>query len=187
MAQNSNEMFVATVDGDVTKARSAARVVSEVRWDPKFIEKIHGVPGNTIPMPVAQAEYQHIEEHVEPHVDADDADRRLVGTETSERAANSARITDRDLRRYGFHPGCPKCDLLSQGLKCTWEAKHSDECRLRLYQAFKDHGDPKYKLVKEFLDSLEVSDARRHQEVIVDLKNSAPATPPRLQAQVHTA
>ena len=52
MAQSSNEIFVATVDGDVTKARSAARVVESVRWDAKFIEKIRGVPGKTVSMPI---------------------------------------------------------------------------------------------------------------------------------------
>ena len=57
MAQSSNEIFVATVDGDVTKARSAAQVVETVRWDAKFIEKIRGVPGKTVSMPIAQAEY----------------------------------------------------------------------------------------------------------------------------------
>ena len=148
MAQNSNEIFVATVDGDVTKARSAARVVEAVRWDAKFIVKIHRLPGKTVPMPIVQAEYQHIEEHPEPHVDADEADRRVVDVETTERAANSARITDQDLRKYGFHPDCPKCEEAQTGKTGRKFKKHSDECRWRIYEAWRDNNDPKFKLVE---------------------------------------
>ena len=96
---SSNEVYVATVDGDVTKTRSVARVVVESRWDAKAIEKVHGVPGKIISMPVAHGEHQHLEEHLEPHVDGDAADRDLVDIELDEqrqRAASEARITDRD-------------------------------------------------------------------------------------------
>ena len=155
MAPSSNEVYVATIDGDVTKTRSVARVVEGSRWDSKAIEKVHGVPGKLIAMPVAHSEQVHLEEHIEPHLDADAADRELVdveGEERKERAESEARITEKDLRKYGYHPGCPKCDE-SQGGKAGRKFKsHSPACRMRMYEAWRDDKSWKYKYVSHLFE-----------------------------------
>ena len=184
VSSTSNEIYVAETSGKVIKTRSIGRVVANGRWDAKAILNITGTPGNHTAVHVHESEHEHLEEHQAPHEDADAEIRGAVDVEAEalrRRTMPLARITDRDLKKYGFHPGCPKCDILSQGKKCTWEAKHSDECRLRLYKAYKDHGDYKYKLVKEYLDSLEAQPGDRQEHPIqgeeVDLRGSAPATP----------
>ena len=148
IAPNSNEVYVATVDGDVTKTRSVARVVEASKWDPKAIEKIHGVPGKTTSIPIAHADHPHLEEHLEPHIDGDAADRDAVDREDGE-ARNDFRITDRDLRLYGYHPGCPRCEAARAGQGGRKGFKpHSAECRWRLYEAWRDNHDKKFRYVE---------------------------------------
>ena len=58
-ATNSNECYVANVDGDVLKSRSVARVVADARWDADAIQKVKGMPGKLIGHSIAHAEFEH--------------------------------------------------------------------------------------------------------------------------------
>ena len=75
MAPNSNECYVANVDGDVTKSRSIARVVADGRWDADAVQKIRGTPGKLVAMTSPSSDFQHLEEVQDPHVDGDAAAR----------------------------------------------------------------------------------------------------------------
>ena len=140
MAPNANECYVANVDGQVIRCRSIARVVEASRWDLKAIEGIVGVPGNTaVPGPLS-AEHRHIEETLEPRVDADHEDRHALDIEyeRKKRVPEDVRITMKDLRDHGFHPGsCPKCDDARRGIPGGWH-RHSDACRWKIYQAYRN-------------------------------------------------
>ena len=151
---SSNEVYVADASGQVLKTRSIARVVASNRWVAQAVLGVSGTPGNHTTVRAADASSSHIEEHEDPHVDADAGDRALVDVEDEERKRRAkllVRITQRDLRLYGYHDGyCPKCSALQRGQKNN--VKHSDECLLRLYLAFKEAGDYKYQNVKHIVE-----------------------------------
>ena len=153
MAPNSNECYIANVDGEVIRSRSVARFVEVSRWDAKAVENIKGVPGKTVTFGQPHAGAEPIEETLEPHVHADQEERAAVNVEQepNDRNAEDVRITMCDLRLYGFHPGvCLRCENLRRGIHD--KRRHSDECRWRIYQAFRDAKDPKFQKVKHLLD-----------------------------------
>ena len=170
-ATNSNECYVANVDGDVLKSRSVARVVADARWDADAIQKVKGMPGKLIGHSIAHAEFEHLEEHLDPHVDADAADRNHADVEESEvkKKVDELRINMQDLRLYGYHPGpCPRCEDIQRGVKRSFK-HHSAECRNRVYQAIIDAKDPRHKY-------LLTKGQTQDPEVAEDLKLSMDAT-----------
>ena len=174
MAPSSNECYVANVDGDVVRTRSVARVVEASRWDLKAVEKIRGLPGHTVVIGQAHAGAEPIEESLEPHVDADHEDRfaQDVEDDRKKRNAEDVRITMRDLRLYGFHPGiCLRCDDCRRGNPGSWH-RHSDECRWRIYKAYRDAGDKKFQNVKHLFEDDKVPDVGQAD---IDLNASAAA------------
>ena len=151
---NSNEIFVADSNGDIVKTRSIARVVAPSRWDAEAIQKVRGTPVQFFSANVEGEDSGHIEERLEPHLDADAA--AVQGTPDADETAKKkraevlTRITGRDLRLYGYHSGCPKCEDLQKDGR-SFRA-HSEECRLRLYLAFKEADDYKYRLVRDLIE-----------------------------------
>ena len=154
VAPSANECYIANVDGDIVRSRSVARVVEASRWDIKAIENIRGLPGQSVVIGPANSSEGHIEETLEPHVDADHEDRNALDIEDDRKRKNAedTRITMKDLRTYGFHPGsCLRCDDCRRGIANSWR-RHSDECRWRVYKAYRDAGDPKYQNVKHLFE-----------------------------------
>ena len=138
VSNNSNEIFVADSNGDIIKTRSIARVVAPSRWDAEAIRKVRGTPVQFFSVNVEGEDSGHVEECLEPHVDADAAARDVADLDEAEkkkRAEVLTRITGRDLRLYGYHPGCQKCEDLQKDRRSI--RPHSEECRLRIYHAFK--------------------------------------------------
>ena len=151
-----------------------ARVVALSRWDADTVQKIRGVPGKLITHTIAHAEFSHLEEHAEPHVDADAVDRSRVDLEEVEgrRRADDIRITMRDLRLYGYHPGrCPRCEDIQQGVQRSWK-NHSPAWRDRLYQAIRDANDQRHKHLLEPRGAAVRADVHAEAEDL-NLKDSA--------------
>ena len=81
LSASSNEVYIALNDGLVIKTRSIARVVADKRWDAEAVLGVTGTPGNHSAVRIAHADNSHIEEHEQPHLDADNADRQAVDIE----------------------------------------------------------------------------------------------------------
>ena len=61
------------------------------------------------------------------------------------------RITQRDIRLYGYTDGCRRCtDLMNNAVNPY--RFHSDECRLRIYLEWKEHNDPKWNAVRHIVE-----------------------------------
>ena len=160
VANASNEHIVATKAGNVVKARSVVRVVPASRWSLEAITAIRGTPST--PCPNGPEDINpDIEALERPEVDADEDLRDKVDQEGVEdakalaEARNSLqakiKITARDLRLYGYHPGCPRCDDLLRGNRRTFK-HHNDECRLRMYLTWQENGDKKFEQVRHILE-----------------------------------
>lgn len=130
----SNEHFIGTSAGNVVKARSVCRVVEASRWSSAAVLKIKGTPSRLCPVGVEDIS-PHLEELERPAADADEQLREQVDHESGparQEKGLDVRITDKDLRLYGYTDGCPKCEDLQKGNRKSFR-HHNDECRLRLY------------------------------------------------------
>ena len=86
-----------------------------------------------------------IEEDIAPHemVDAptmeEQEDREI-------RVPPRLRISLNDLKKFGFTPGCPKCNMHSANQhERARGMPHTEECRLRIYKAMENEGSQKLK------------------------------------------
>ena len=174
----SNEYFLGLPNGNVVKSRSIVRVVPSGRWDRKSLMAIKGIPGK---LTANEADQDvEVEEFERPHANADDQCRDAQSTEVADAAASNnahphlggdegkevldrqIRITMKDLKKYGFSPGCPRCLDLEAGFHQT-RRNHSDTCRLRMYSQFYEHNDPKWKAVESQIPRREDSAADQEQ------------------------
>ena len=180
ISPNSDECLVANIDGIVTKSRTCARVVELSRWDADMVVKVKSIPGQPIMAPNAMQNIKNLEEHMEPHVDADSEARDRVDVEDEPKPRKievDARITATDLRKYGFHPaGCPKCEDVKLGIHKGWFKPHNQECRLRIYLSWKESNDPKYRQVAHLFEERAATPASAGAEDL-DL-NRTPAADP---------
>ena len=120
---NSNEHVIARADGFVTRARSVARVPSQKRWDPKLLANVRGTPAKPIPPTEDDA---LLEEHLQPHVDADDDLKDLLEQEGLDIGPGSNwykrfRIQKTDIKQHGYTPTCIRCTRLQLGDHKTTE------------------------------------------------------------------
>ena len=102
-ARDSNETIVGTADGTY-RAYAIKRMMESERWDPDMIRNLQGTPqqpdskkrGLTVPIGFrfeaksSEVDVQPVKEMTEPMA------RRRV-------------ITQVELEKYGFTPGCPGC------------------------------------------------------------------------------
>ena len=139
-APNSNESFVGTWCGDVIRARGLVRVVEGSRWSHTAIQRITGTPAK--PNPSGNQAYQSIEESVDPYAGLDDKIDKAQMSEPliQEALSKHVRITQADLKKYGYSEGCPRCTDLSRGHHKT-NKSHSEECRIRIFGEYETH-DP---------------------------------------------
>lgn len=149
----SNEHHVANSSGNVVKARSVVRVVPASRWSAEAVLEVKGTPSKLAP-----GGNEDIGPHLEgldrPAADADEQLREQIDQEGADlrrrRDFIDVRITDKDLRTYGYTDNCPKCGDLQAGRR-SFKA-HSDECRLRVYMHWRDAHDQKYEKVKHIIE-----------------------------------
>ena len=157
---SSNESYVGMANGNVVKSRSIARVKVADRWNADAVMKIEGIPGDLI---AAGAEDINpaIEESRTPHIDGDSEaraaadDGRMEGQPPNARGQDKdlrqAKITNRDLIRYGYTGGCRRCDdLLAQVPHPN--RNHSHACRFNIYMSWQEHNDPKYEAVRHIFE-----------------------------------
>ena len=64
------------------------------------------------------------------------------------------RITRSDLQLFGYTEGCPKCTDIENGGNRNW-IRHDDNCKLRLYLAFKESNHSKWQTVKHLFENPE--------------------------------
>ena len=155
LAPSSNEHFISTRNGNVVKSRAIHRTVEQSRWSSESILGVMGTPSQLCPAGSEDID-PAIEEVDDPHADRDAKERsELEGEDDdpmkAQRNVIHGRITEKDLRKYGYSDNCPRCTDLQRGLRKT-QRHHSDECRLRVYQAWKDAEDPKYLKVKHIIE-----------------------------------
>ena len=146
----SNEALIALPDGDVTRARSIARLIPSQRWMKEAVEAIRGVPAR--PRPKCPSDDSRIETFNNPHLMMDAELKSKLEEEdfmTSDlplclhdgRKLPSLRITKQDLDRYGPTSGCPRCFNYQSGYDGT--ANHWESCRRRIYRLMYQSEDPK--------------------------------------------
>lgn len=139
-AWSSNEIFIGTKNGNVSKARSAVRVVEPSRWNLLAVQNLVGIPGDRCPVPNDDLNADDVEATENPHDydPADIPDTEAAAPEVDRPHSDHRRmkITQEFLNRYGKTPGCVKCASIELGERCT--AAHNEECRRRIYQRFKD-------------------------------------------------
>ena len=155
LAPSSNEHFVATKQGQVIRSRSIWRVVEQSRWSSEAILGVVGTPSMMTPYSPQDID-SSIEDSDQPHLEKDADLRAELGDEDAieagqKRVVVHGRITDLDLKAYGFSDRCPRCRDIKRGFNKT-QKHHTDECRLRIYKAWKDHGNKKYLKIKHLLE-----------------------------------
>ena len=137
------------------KADIVPELSRAVGGTPTLCRKKSSIPCEAHAVQVADSKHKHLDEHVDTHLDADAADREVAELEEErkkQRAEADVRITNRDLRLYGYHPGrCLRCNDIRRGNQNTWH-RHSDECRWRIYEAYRDANDTKSKNVQHLFD-----------------------------------
>ena len=105
----------------------------------------------------------------QPHVDRDFEELSVLDDEAedarrTEAMRSQVRITNRDLKLYGYTPGCPRSNDLKHGRSETHK-EHSDECRLRMYSAWQTNEDPKFNAVRHTLEPDAPEDDPGHVEL----------------------
>ena len=140
---SSNECWIGLANGNVTRARSIMRLTPERRWSMERIQNITGTPLHPNPLDT-EHDLDRLPDH---HANADDtlrdADADAPG-EPEGRARPRLRITLRDLNKYGFTEGCPRCTDLQAG-KLRTNSHHSAQCRERVEAALQFEDAPKWR------------------------------------------
>ena len=178
-AQNSNEVFIATRQGDVVRTRSIVRVVESSRWSTEAIKGVRGTPVQPKPSGAPTFD-ESIEKLDDPHLNADDVSAGDLQKELeknpkrAKQLERQIRITATDLNNFGYTDHCPKCRDLQAGIFDT-NAQHSTDCRLRIYLQYKESNHPKWKFVKHLFDD---SDEKSFSKRSVDPEGFAPAEIP---------
>ena len=107
-AYNTDQNFVALLDGSVARCRAMARVVEDIRWDHARVQRVTGTP-----LDLTMTQTEPIEDYADPH--RGPAGHRHDGPDSDEPQSPFRRlpILLRDLHTYGFHNDpqnpCQKC------------------------------------------------------------------------------
>ena len=137
-ARDSNETIVGTTEGAV-KTYAIKRMPEDERWDAEFIRNIRGIPqqpdpkrkGATIPI---SFKFESISTEGETH----------PSKEIPEPMARRRGITQIELEKYGFTPGCPGCLAKQRGEIA--KRGHSEACRKRIEDMMRQDGEDRKKI-----------------------------------------
>jgi hypothetical protein len=156
LVNSSNEHVVATRLGNVVKSRSVVRVVEASRWNSDAALAVVGTPTLLNPLdPEEDAGYAAIDESEQPHLelDADIHNGDPMVESNTGRSVSFApgKIMAKDLERYGYSDDCPRCSDIQRGNLRSFR-NHTDQCKMRIYFAWKENKDPKYLKVKHLLE-----------------------------------
>ena len=137
-ARDSNETIVGTTEGAV-KTYAIKRMPEDERWDAEFIRNIRGIPqqpdpkrkGATIPI---SFKFESISTEGETH----------PSKEIPEPMSRRRGITQIELEKYGFTPGCPGCLAKQRGEIA--KRGHSEACRKRIEDMMRQDGEDRKKI-----------------------------------------
>ena len=139
---DSNECWIATASGNVTRARSIIRLREDRRWSMDMVQKIVGTPMH--PNPLDEAYDVQIESDPKPHENRDDGLReQLDGEPQPDRQTRRLKITRKDHETYGFTENCPRCDAIQMGDFQT-NKNHTETCTERIYTQMRLANDPNW-------------------------------------------
>ena len=129
-AMGADQNFIGLKCCKVMASRAMTRLVPQVRWDANRIERICATPFDH-----SLQTDDFIEAEIDPH-----RHDETVPEETEDvQVPRRMKLLLKDLRTHGFTRGCPKCMFHEAGDKRrATVAKHSEECRLRMYKAMRD-------------------------------------------------
>ena len=181
-AQATNECYVGAQNGDVIKTRSIVRVISSSRWSVDAIKTIKGTPDKFRPASDTETDAV-IESLPDPHKNAD-TDLAVdveIDKHESQKLDKQLRITKSDLRQFGYTDECPKCADIEKGGDRSW-LRHNDNCKIRLYLAFKESDHAKWKSVRHLFEDPEFSQG----DVDKEGKSTPVASPDRLMFENQT-
>ena len=164
-SQSTNEVYVAAANGDVVKTRSITRVVESSRWSSEAILGVRGTPTCFRPASTAEGD-EHVEEFLDPHANADQEDDAGLQDQEKKKLFRKLRLTQNDFKRFGYTEGCRRCRELQAGIRHQDSSvrDHSDECRLRMYLAYKEHRHPKYEQIRHLIEDPQFREAEVDQE-----------------------
>ena len=122
-------------------------------------------------------------------VDCDFEERSVLDDEAEDAWRDSAmrsqvRITNRNLKLYGYTPGRPRCNDLKHG-KSKTHTNHSDECRPRMYLTWQTNEDSKFNAVRHILEPDAPKDDPSHVE-LDDGSHRRSQKPDRVEEQPRT-
>ena len=92
--------------------------------------------------------HAHADEALE---EADDVGAEVIDEDGLKKLDRQIRLTVKDFRRFGFTPGCPRCLDEEAGAFRT-ERHHNDDCRLRMYLAFREANNAKWRAVRHLAE-----------------------------------
>ena len=127
-----------TAEG-ASKTYAVKRMPEDERWDPEFIRSMQGIPqqpdpkkkGITIPI---SFRFESMTTETETH----------PVKEVTEPMARRRGITQTELEKYGFTPGCPGCIAKQRGEVA--KRGHSEACRKRIEDMMRQDGDDRRKI-----------------------------------------
>ena len=129
----SNESYVGAFNGNVIDAQALVRVVEGSKCNHEAVGRFTGTPAKR--KPSGNTEYDRVEESEQPHANLDDSRdkglHQLEDPQVQNAVAKRVRVTQADLKKYGYSEGCPRCAELQAGHNRT-NKPHSETCRLRM-------------------------------------------------------
>lgn len=165
---SSNEAYSGLPDGNVTRARALTRIRPDQRWRADLIARIAGTPD----VPSVLPDDSILEAFANPHVHLDAEQRAMLDEEAdlgdrlenqllpppprhpdapTDRAPPRLRITRKQLKHYGYSPGCPRCTDIGAGDQDT-NKNHNESCRARIYGEMRNAKDPLYDHLRNYPD-----------------------------------
>ena len=125
-----NQIVVGTPYGCL-RCRSFKRRPEEERWDREFLDKCVGVPWLPIPREGSSG-VERLNIHLAPALDPSTVRATPAAGESRAPSRMSIR-RNKELRLYGYTPGCPGCDAAIRGTAIA--INHSQACRERIEAA----------------------------------------------------
>ena len=132
----TNEVYVATEEGEVIRARTIKRRPFEDRWDVDIVLNVKGTPWapgdgeNVEPVPVAR--------HAEEKPQEESPLPRGMAQETEQPRVRRVMLMRSDFERHGFTTGCYGCRGIQEGSHRS--LNHTEACRERMTKLLCEEG-----------------------------------------------
>ena len=143
-SMSSDQHFVGLANGEVVCARAIVRLVLSLRWD---AEKIRAI--RITPFDFKTRNQDAIEEDPDPHAHPEPKPVDAEG-----KMSKRLKIFDNGIQKFGYTEGCQRCDFVRKGQTIQARGtRHTEECRMRLYEAMREAKVEKTKRAADLEDS----------------------------------